>query len=728
MTKRSIHGRPAAAVLSVLFLFGAAEFAPDRAMAQSPSVQPTPQPAPEDQTVRLRLPTVTVTAQKEPEDVQKLPVSVTVVSAETIERAGIRIVSDAALFAPNTYFSDFSARKLSNARFRGIGASPGNPAITTYIDGVPQINSNTASVDLLDVEQIEFVRGAQSALFGRNTLGGLVNVTSTRPSMARWTGEASVPFGNLGAWDVRGRASGPVVTDKLSVGLAVRQAEREGFTVNPVTGNDLDYRSAFTAKGQLLWTPNNEWQTRVIVSGERARDGDYGLNDLASLRQTPYESARDFEGRTNRDIFGTTIQAQRTGGALTLSSTTGFVNWSTQDLTDLDYSPLPFIQRQNDEQDFLFTQEVRIASGTQSLLKLADRATMKWQAGLFLFTQSYEQEAVNSLQPALTQLPIVLEQFSPVSELDDFGLGFYGQGTVTLNDTIDVIAGARLDFENKNAALNSFSVPPIAPPSSVVAEESFSNVSPQFAVAYRFQPDRSVYGSIARGFKAGGFNPASPVGSEAYGEEHTWHFEGGLKTRWANGRVSANAAAFYINWDDLQLNVPDPFVPAQFYIANVGGAVSRGVEFELNARPVSGVDVFGTFGYTNARFNDGAVSSGVDVDGNELPNTPDYTASAGLQYSAAIRQAASWYARADVVFYGAFKYDDANTEGQDAYSLVNLRGGVRGKLLLGEVWIRNAFDTFYIPVAFAFPGLAPSGFLGESGAPRTFGVSVGVTF
>jgi len=120
----------------------------------------------------IQLPTVTVTAQKEPADAQTLPVSVTAVSRDTLANAGVTIVREAAIYAPNAQFSDFTARKLSNARFRGIGSSPANPAVTTYFDGVPQLNSNTSSIDLLDVEQIEFIRGPQSALFGRNTLAG----------------------------------------------------------------------------------------------------------------------------------------------------------------------------------------------------------------------------------------------------------------------------------------------------------------------------------------------------------------------------------------------------------------------------------------------------------------------------------------------------------------------------------------------------------------------------
>ncbi|MQA31233.1 MAG: TonB-dependent receptor plug domain-containing protein, partial [Luteitalea sp.] len=132
----------------------------------------------DDPAIRFRLPTVTVTAQKEPEGKQRVPVGVTAVSKETIDSAGIHIVSEAAVYAPNTFFTEWSARKLSNARFRGIISSPNNPGITTYIDGVPQLSANSSSIELLDVNQIEFVRGPQSALFGRNTLGGLVNITS----------------------------------------------------------------------------------------------------------------------------------------------------------------------------------------------------------------------------------------------------------------------------------------------------------------------------------------------------------------------------------------------------------------------------------------------------------------------------------------------------------------------------------------------------------------------
>ena len=119
------------------------------------------------------------------------------------------------------------------------------------------------------------------------------------------------------------------------------------------------------------------------------------------------------------------------------------------------------------------------------------------------------------------------------------------------------------------------------------------------------------------------------------------------------------------------------------------------------------------------------MANGVEVDDNDLPFTPDYTATFGGQMTRAITSAINGYGRAEFVLTGAFSYDEANSQGQDAYSLVNLRAGARAKRLFGEVWLRNAFDTRYVPIAIPYPGFAPSGFIGENGRPRTFGISIG---
>ncbi len=696
---------------------------PLAASAQAPAAPAGQTPA------RITLPTVVVTAQKEPADRQTLPLSVTAVATEALANAGIGMASDAALYAPNTYFQELTARKISNPRFRGIGSSPANPGITTFIDGVPQLNANSSNVEFAGVDQVEFVRGPQSALFGRNTLGGLINITSRRPSLSEWTGTLAVPVGSASSREVRAAVSGPLA-ERVAVGFALGRSTRDGFTVNDTTRRTLDDRSATFGKAQLLWTPAANWEARAIVSGERARDGDYALNDLGALRRNPFHVARDFEGYTNRDVVSTTVLTRREGSRVALATTTGVVRWTTRDLTDLDYTPLPLLTRDNREEDAQFTQEVRIASAANAPTRLGDAAVLRWQSGVFFFTQNYEQDAVNHFSPYVLSptLAFPVSQHSPQSALDDKGVGAFGQGTITVRQRLDLTLGARVDYESKDGKLDTFYAPAIAPPMRVDVTKTFSNISPQAALAYRFAPERMAYASVGRGFKAGGFNPASPAGKESYAEERTWNLEGGVKTSWAGGRVSANAALFYIDWSDLQLNLPNLAVPGQFYIANVGAARSGGAEVELNARPHAAVDLFASAGLTHARFGAGSISSGRDVSDNRLPGTPDYTASVGAQLARALGAAATLYGRAEAVFYGAFKYDDANIVGQDAYALSNFRGGVRGKYVFGEAWVKNAFDTRYVPIAFAYGSLAPSGYIGEMGRPRTFGVSGGITF
>jgi iron complex outermembrane receptor protein len=676
----------------------------------------------------VTIPTVIVTAEREAADVKNVPASVTAVTQQTLIDSGIRAITEAAIFAPNTVFTEFTARKVSNARFRGIGSSPGNPAITTYIDGVPQLNSNSSNIELLDVGQIEFVRGPQSPLFGRNTLGGIVNVVSARPSMSDWTGSVIAPFGNVGQKEVRGNVSGPIGS-KAAVGFAAGTQRRDGFTVNAVTGNDLDWRDGTFAKAQLLMLPNANWEGRFIYAHESNRDGDYALGDLDAIRATPFRVARDFEGFTNRDINSATFNLRGTGQSFAIESNTGFVKWNTEDATDLDYTPLPLATRTNDEGDRQFTQEVRIASPENAPYQLSDAITMKWQAGIEYFNQAYEQDAVNTLSAFVLSpmIPFPVAMHSPQAEIDNAGIGVFGRGTFTFNDRIDVTAGLRLDHETSDAVLRTFFEPALPGENTVAEEQSFSDVSPQFAVGYRVDDRANVYASVARGYKAGGFNPAALPGDEAYGEEHAWHFETGVKSSLAGGKVAATAAVFFIDWDDLQLNVPNPFVPGQFFISNVGGANSSGFEVDVTARPMQMLDVFASFGYTNASFADGTTSMGVDVSGNALPFTPDYTAMFGGQWTQAITASINGFLRGEAVFSGAFEYDEANTRGQEAYSLVNVRAGARSRYIFGEVFVRNAFQTRYVPVAIPYQ-FAQSGFIGEMGRPRTFGVSVGVTF
>jgi len=530
-------------------------------------------------------------------------------------------------------------------------------------------------------------------------------------------------------WGGRLSASGPL-QDNLSLGLTFGQDQRAGFTVNDVTGRDMDYRKAMYGKAQVLWTPGSEWEARFIVTGERDRDGDYALNDLTATRQNPFHVQRDFEGFTHRDILSSTVQTRREGDRFNFETITGAVRWKTRDMIELDYSTRPLFTRDNRETDLQLTQEVRLASGA-SRHRLTNNVSLGWQTGVFLYTQNYEQDNVTVYPPFLLSPSVLVEarEHFPQSELRDKGIGVYGQTTATIGESLNLTFGLRMDHENKRAEVTTSYEPAFAPARTTTGQQNFTYKSPQFSATYNLQDGKMIYGSYGRGFKAGGFNGAAPTGRESYGQEEAWHLESGVKTVMADGKFSANGSVFYIEWSAMQLNVPNPNSWALFYISNVGNARSEGVEFDLNARPHKKVDIFGAVGLTRARFVDGTATGGnTTLAGKILPNTPGLTMSGGSQLSQDLFAGLNLYGRAEMWLNGGFEYDEANTQRQIAYSLLNYHVGLKHQSVFGEVWVKNAFDRRYIPIAFAYPRLVPSGFVGEMGPPRRVGLRVGFTF
>lgn len=670
----------------------------------------------------VTMPVISSAAPKLERDLMRMPLSVSTVTDRQLEQSGYETVKDAGARAPNTTFTEFSARKLSNPRFRGVGASPQNPSVTTYIDGVPQLHAGSSSLELLDVEQLDFVRGPQGALFGRNTVGGLINLTSRRPELRYWRASAEGTVGEYDLFDTTLGVSGPLVEQMLGLSLYGGYAERDGYTINELSGDDIDARRARFGKAQLLLTPDERWEFRLIMAGERDRDGDYALHDLAALRARPHRAARDFEGFTARDVWMPTLQAGYQGEAFDFRSITGYVRWETLDETDLDYSPLPLATRRNREEMDQWTQELIFSSPKERPLVLSETATLSWLAGGFCFQSDYGQHAYSDLAPGVGA-PIALRN-GAVSDLEDWGAGAYGQVTLTLRERLRLTAGLRWDYEAKDAVLTSY-VDPVVPASTIRPGKNYDRFSPQAAVAYEFIPELITYAAVAGGYKAGGFNPQSPPGRESFGEETSWNYELGCKGRLLENRLSYGLALFYTEWEDLQLN--QPLGLGQFYIDNAGAAVAKGVELQADYYLSKHLSLYGSVGWLDAEFSAGAREGGRSVGGNRVPFSSDYTAFLGARWNADAGRQVNVFAQAEAQFVGGYDYDAANTAGQDAYALVNVRLGARTRHVALEGFIHNAFDEAYIPVGLPY-AFAPSGFVGESGAPRAAGVRLALSF
>ena len=661
-----------------------------------------------------QLPEVVVTGQKLAAPESSLPVSDSAVTRSTLRDADIQSIKDASFYAPNTYLSEFSSRADSTPYFRGIGGNYANPAVTTFIDGVPQLNAYSSSIELLDVNQVEFVRGPQGGLFGRNTSGGLINITSQPPSNI-WTGWADAGYGNYDYRDFRGGVSGPA-SDGFSLGLAAGYSARDGYLTSSFDGRGINSREADFGKAQLLYKLGDHAEFRLILSGEHDGDGDYAIGDLAFIRANPDvvdRTSPDY-GFNHRDVTSATLLGNYYGTAVDLASISSVGWWRNDGLTDWDYNPvnayawtngLSAQYENNVEQEYQLFQEFRASSAKGRPISLGDSLNLSWQSGVSVFNQSYEQN----------------DSIFGGSHLYNWGVGVYGQAKLTAWEKLDFTAGLRYDYEHEDGSLT-----PAYGPITSPAQES-SQASPQFSIGYRPATNNLVYVSVARGFRAGGFNSGVTGSEDSYGSERTWNYEVGYKSKWFDGKLEAGLALYYINWNAIQLTLIDPN-NFNYYTANVGEADSKGVEFAVKYRPVAGWDLFGSVGYTDAHFLSGSTDSGVSVAGNPLPNTPVFTGNMGTQFSWPVCHYASLYARAEVNVYGDFEYDPYNVEGQSTFALANFRAGVRGNHWYAEGWVNNAFDTHYVPIAFGYPGITASGYAGEAGAPLTFGLRAGIKF
>ncbi|MCR9246925.1 MAG: TonB-dependent receptor [bacterium] len=667
-----------------------------------------------------------VTAQKWGEEsVRDVPMSVTPIGAKQIRDAGIRSVPEAARYVPNTFVTGFSARRLSFPFVRGVGSGQGDPAVATFIDDVPQLSVSSTNVSLVGIERVEFLRGPNSALWGRNTVGGAINLITREPSF-RGRADANVTLGNFDSQLFEVDVSGPIMDDVLAFGFSGSYEQRDGFTTNTITGRDVDSRDSAFGRAQLLWTPNDSSTVRLILHGEETRDGGFVLSPLdgpGGLRSNPFRVAQDFDGRTERDILAATVIWEQKGDQVDFKSITSAQGWDIDESADFDFSLIDGVRRfTNEKQDYLY-QEFRLESA-------ADNKGPRWLVGTSGFYSDSTRAASNVFRPGgagvlFPAMNVGTDRSS--GNFEDHAFSVFGQLAVDVGERVEVTAAVRYDYERTAARITRTFDPGgfTVPVANTDQDRTFDRVLPRVAVKVDACDNVTAYASAAHGFKAGGFNLTAPAMSESFGTEKSWTYELGAKSEWADGRFTANAAAFYVDWDDMQLSQFDS--TAGGYVTNAGASNSAGVELELTGEVADGLALFGSAGWMTTEFDAFVDQFGQNVAGNDLPFAPEFTLAAGAQYTLELDNGYQGFARFDWFYVGDFYYDAGNL-GQESFDLANFRIGGGGENWRLEGFLNNAFEEEYIPLAFQANPADPSQFVGFNAAPQTWGVSMRVFF
>ncbi|HEX6882868.1 MAG TPA: TonB-dependent receptor [Planctomycetota bacterium] len=661
-----------------------------------------------------------VTARKQSEALADVPLAVSALDGRELELERLLTVHDAVARVPNVFVSEFTSRRLSFPFVRGIGSGLGDPAVITYVDDVPQFGFGGTNLPLVGVESLELLRGPQGTLYGKNALGGLIHVRGRRPA-AEPRFDVGVGAGSHDLRELSGGFSGPL-TPSLAADLALFTSERDGFSDNRFSGNDVDDRHGSFGRGRLLYAPSASSELDFSLFGERARDGGFALNFLedvpafgiTGLRNESHQIDQDFEGKAERDVYSPALVWRVLGDQHDFTSVSAYQSWDALELSDFDFTPVDGVRRTaRERQDYLY-QELRFGTGAD-----VARGPLRWQVGASGSLSERESSAANELRPGGAGI-----FFPPGSEgtdassgdFDDTGWAAFGQVSVPVG-AFDLEGGLRYDRERREAStLHTFD-PGIGPIvlGAVDEAETFDELLPMASLSWHAREDALVYLRAAKGFKAGGFNLSAPSGSESFEAETAWTYELGWKQTF-DERHTLAAALFHVDWDDRQVSLFDPM--AGGYVANAGEAESQGLELEGETR-LLGDAPHGLF----ARAAFGLADTEIDATGEDLPQAPETTWTLGLRYEHALDGAARWYVRTDYQNVGDFSYDTSNLAG-DSYDLVNAGLGlVRGRLGL-DLWIQNAFDEEYVPTAFQANPSDPNSFVGESGAPRVLGFTL----
>lgn len=662
---------------------------------------------------------VTVSAQKQLEDLQKVPLSVTSFGTSDLNDRSAASLFDLSGQLPNAYM-ETNTPVFSSAQIRGVSnlassVSGVETNIGAYSDEGYMPRPYLYNLPLVDIERVEISRGPQGTLFGKNTIAGIYNYTSARPGSGL-RGGVDLTYGGYNLMQGRGYFNFEPVKDKLFVRVAGIFRKRDGYLRN-LTAGDLMAQQYWAGKAQILYRPTPTTSIHFIGEWGRYEGTGYAfdvaedlLNDTLQLDPYDYSLSTNYTNEDNLDNHLAQLNISQGIGSWTLRSVSAFRSSGYFSRADRDATIYDLIVYEHDESSTFFSQELRIESDT----------AQAWHFLAGLYFDAHDQSGYDSLILG-SDADIVLN-----IEIPGFREWMYSPSEIVSNSFAAFSnfryrlgkwafrAGLRYSYDIKEmnyeqeiqaqVGLIFTTVRPIAPR---VDRYSRGALSADASIAYHFSPKSMAYARFARGYKAGGFsnNPiaVSDPDTLAFEPEFLNNTELGFKSTWFENRLSANVAVFFMQYFDKQEVVRSE----NQYIVNNADINSIGAELELAAVPVSGLILGGGIGYTNATYGTFVTQTitGVgdtltlDYTGNTTPHTPRWMGSAFAQYNFDFSDNFGITLRGDYMYRGSAFLQLSNLEefSQNSNSRVNARIGfnfLKNRYSL-SVWGRNLTGTKY---------------------------------
>jgi iron complex outermembrane recepter protein len=702
---------------------------------------------------QMRLDEIIVTAQKRSENLFDVPIAMSAITPAAMAKNQIKTTQDLQMLVPSLVFTSLASS--GTPYLRGIGSDIAQPnaesSVATYIDGVFISLSAVGVQELMAVERVEVLNGPQGTLYGRNAVGGAINVITKSPT-DELEGGLEVTLGNFSSTDIEGYVSGPVI-DSLSGGIYVKTRSRDSyydFVGDGQTGQPQDEQTD-AARLKLVWEPTDNINIAGTVEyseRENTEGGAYrNVQTNSILFAPPFNQPAIIDDHTvvsDRPQFSkarqtaATLKAELDFDALSVVSITGYRNTDFHLSSDLDGTMMDFIgveARQSSEQ---FSEEIQLVS--------PDDASFDWIIGAYLFNEK------TGFFPADTSGGLLLGLLPPVPvfhaltttpiETDAYAL--FAQTTFDLSDTMRLTIGGRYSVDEKtlSGAQDVFTdidgnvLFALPYPDQT---EDWDSFTPKITLDYRHQ-DTLLYATYSEGFKSGAYNAATPSAQlrGPVNPEELSSYEIGSKSEFMDGRLRLETAAYYYEFENLQLQIFDPAVSNSAFLQNAAEAQMYGVDLSITAQVSNQLTLHLGLAWEQGEydrfpsavfFNEtpfGNLSVSKDISGEDMARVPELVISSSLDYEYPLANGGLINANLGLYYNDGYFFDPAAQLEQDSYEIVNISLGYSfpGDKLTVTAHGNNITDSTYLNSVF----YAPTAIVAQTAAPRTYGITLKYDF
>ncbi|MCU1731155.1 MULTISPECIES: TonB-dependent receptor [unclassified Pseudomonas] len=650
--------------------------------------------APAAQSDSPTLKAVTVTATRREASLQQVPVAVSVVDGEQLERENRNSVASIVQQVPSLNFRTGASNKDTSLFIRGVGTistSPGvEPTVATVIDGVVFGRPGQSTLDLLDIERLEVLRGPQGTLFGKNASAGVLNITTRTPTEeTHGFVEQSYFSGNESR--TRFGIGGALIPDTLKGSITTLFGSYDGNVDNKANGQEVNGYNRKGVRGKLVFTPSDDLS--LTLAADYLQSHDDAPNGVVSKSLLPAFSNALAPVRAdgdNRDIVsdyrshvedinkGLSAQLDWNLGDYTLTSITAWRGWDNTQWQDGDRlstisAAFPGIEDKGELAYDQYSQELRLASPKGEFLE--------YVGGLFYMHGKDEE----TYRRTLKTTTVTQQGVADYSTTND-SYAVFGESTLNFTPTFRGIAGLRwthddLEYDHRRVSTSTVAVNGIQPGTSSSGSVDEDGWSGRLGLQYDLTDDITSYLTYSRGYKGPAYNVffnMQPRDTDALKPETSNSWEAGLKASLWNNRLTTNVAVFHTEYENYQANFFDS-VAGQVVtrLINAGSVSSEGVELDFALQATSQLKFSGAVAYTKARIDEFACPAGAaascNVNGKPLPYSPDWKSYVRADYSIPLDNGLDIELGTDFSWQSKVQYDisqNADTV-QGAYGIWN---------------------------------------------------------